>query len=156
MIFREGRKPQACKPDSVPVPESAGGHHLSVPDVSEGDRAAYPSPNPFPEAWTSRPWPQSRGMGAGDIRGISARKVYPPVSSPGQDVGSYPTFSPLPPRKRRRSFSVALSVPAEAGPGCSPVRCPMLSGLSSIRASTDRDGPACGLNRKALRARMRM
>lgn len=57
------RKPQACKPDSVPSPEGHGGHHLSVPTVAGRDRAAYPSPNPSPEAWTSRPWPHPGGWG---------------------------------------------------------------------------------------------
>ncbi len=33
-----------------------------------------------------------------DLRGISARKVYPPGTLLWRDVGSYPTFSPLPRR----------------------------------------------------------
>lgn len=45
-------------------------------------------------------------------------------------------FHPYP-NKLRRLFSVALSVPVFTRPGCSPVRCSMLSGLSSLIAQRD-------------------
>jgi len=111
-------------------PDSVLGYHLSVPKVTLGNQAAYPS------------WPQREKagrlptMGCHDLCGISARKVYPQQKSLFAVVSSYLTFSPLSTRGRRL-FSVALSVPDCSRPGCSPVRCPLLSGLSSLVSQRD-------------------
>ena len=102
-------------------------YHLSAPVIAYRDQSAYP---PASDEQSSN----------ADLCGISARKVYPDVWLLIQTVSSYLTFSPFPSclcehKHGRRSFSVALSVHVPRSgprPGSSPVRCSLLSGLSSI------------------------
>src|SRR5688572_5874985 len=71
------------------------------------------------------------------IRGITACKVYPSLLLPAITVGSYPTFSPLSRLRRDGYFLWHCLFPPRAGPGCSPVHCSVLSGLSSgLKCST--------------------
>ena len=110
------KKLQADKPDSV------GGYHLSVPEVTFGAQAAYPVP------WTSRPQ-------NGTICGISVCKVYPPMMLPSEAVGSYPTFSSFPCRMLLPQGSYFLwhyLSPLLTEAGYSPVHCSVLSGLSYL------------------------
>ncbi len=108
-------------------PDSVRGYHLSVPLVTRRNQAAYP----FRPKRENGPLPTRRYL---NLCGISARKVYPHCILPYKAVSSYLTFSPLP-TEVDGYFLWHCLFPIKPEPGCSPVRCPRLSGLSSLMST---------------------
>lgn len=114
--------------------EGGYSYHLSVAEVTLRDQSAYPVSRPVKNGTrTSRPqryytWHFSlQGLPAIDVT-IKSCGLLPhiftlssqtPFPQSGKGTGTW-------------LFSVALSVPACAGPGSSPVQCPVLSGLSFL------------------------
>lgn len=98
-------------------------YHLSVLQVAQKNQAAYPF-RPFQRERVilqlSLPEPMwhfsTQGLPPSAIT-CWCRELLPHVFTLIHQSG--------------RLFSVALSVPDHSGPGCSPVRCSVLSGLSS-------------------------
>jgi len=142
------KKLQAGKPDSVALlrcarkdeslrfaswTKSQSGYHLSVSAVTRGTQAAYPVTCPA-EAVLGRAvlggyymWHFSmQGLPAIDVT-IKSCELLPHIFT------LTPALSTS--REGGQLFSVALSVPACAGPGSSPVHCSALSGLSSLPGS---------------------
>lgn len=105
-----------CKPDSVPYFHTVSVIYLSCLPLLTSIAATRPGKPCLPQKDQ-------------DIHGISTRKVCPAHTLLHGHVGSYPTFSPLPPSGGRwRLFSVTLccTILSMAPPvrWCGTLRCP--------------------------------
>ena len=71
--------------------------------------------------------PVRRPMWHFSMQGLPSRQV----TLTGRELLPH-VFTLVPTLRSGQLFSVALSVPDKSGPGCSPVHCSVLSGLSSL------------------------
>ncbi len=127
-------------------PSSPLARRLRATAISLGPRSRVASSGlPVPRrAWT-RPRRSTKSSLVRHLCGLAPDGVCRAFMLAHEAVGSYPTVSPLPfplARDLGGLFSVALSVPARAGPGRYPASCPMESGLSSITTQAPRQRPS--------------
>ncbi len=129
----------ACKPD--PVRRSRGGDHLS--------RWAPERPSPARSPGRCG-LPDSSGGPPSNAACLTLLRVglAEPRRSPGALVGSYPTVSPLPPRRTAAAVCSLLRFREVAPARLTPAPCPVESGLSSSRSPRP---PGRLLRRRAYR-----